>query len=183
VNVLKLETSRWNLPIWFEVYGGSDEILSSIDIAKAVLNLKYIRAVSDRNTFIGALQYGAIASDSFERVPVSQRFFAGGDRSIRGFQFLEVSPINEDGDFIGGRYLEVLSLEHNYRFRDRWSSAFFVDTGRSFSDFDARYRVGAGFGVRWQSPVGPFRVDVAFPVSESGDELRPRLHLSLGPDL
>lgn len=166
-----------------ELYAGADKLFSTINIAKAVLNFKYIRAVSDRNTLIGALQYGAIGSDSFELVPVSQRFFAGGDRSIRGFPFLEVSPTNDDGEFIGGRYLEVLSLEHNYRFLDKWSSAIFVDGGRSFSDFDAPYSVGAGFGVRWQSPVGPFRVDIAFPVSENGDDATPRIHLSLGPDL
>lgn len=169
--------------ILLEVLGGSDKVFSTIDIVKATLNLKYIRAVSDRNTFIGALQYGAIGSDSFDRVPISQRFFAGGDRSIRGFPFLEVSPTNEDGDFIGGRYLEVLSLEHNYRFHHAWSSAIFIDAGRSFSDFDQPYSVGGGVGIRWQSPVGPFRVDVAYPFSENGDDPQPRVHLSLGPDL
>lgn len=173
----------WGQSVSFELYGGSKELFSSVDIVKAVFNFKYLRAVSDRNTLIGSVQYGAIASNSFERVPVSQRFFAGGDRSIRGFPFLEVSPTNDEGEFIGGRYLEALSLEHNYRFFDKWSSALFVDAGRSFNDFDTPYSVGAGVGIRWQSPVGPFRIDVAVPLSEFGNDPRPRVHLSLGPDL
>ncbi len=162
---------------------GSRKAFSTVDLYKSVLNFKYIRAVSERNTFITAAQYGAISSNDFERVPLSQRFFAGGDRSIRGFRYLDISPRDLDNVAVGGRYLEVLSFEHNYRFRDRWSSAIFVDGGRAFNNFDEPYSVGAGVGIRWQSPVGPFRLDIAVPVSENVDSRKVRVHLSLGPDL
>ena len=161
---------------------GSDQVLSSIDFFKTLATFKYLRALSDRNTVIGAIQYGAIQSNDYDRVPVTQRFFAGGDRSVRGFKYRDLSPRNSEDEAVGGRYLEVLSLEYNYRFLDRWSGAVFADAGRSFNNFYHAYSVGAGFGVRWQSPVGPFRIDIAAPISDD-DEGGVRIHLSLGPDL
>lgn len=174
-------------PVWgqaasIQVLGGSSRALSTIDFFKTLGTFRYLRALSDRNTIIGAIQYGAIQSNDYDRVPISQRFFAGGDRSVRGFQYRDLSPRNSDDEAVGGRYLEVLSLEYNYRFLDRWSGALFADAGRAFNSFREPYSVGAGFGIRWQSPVGPFRVDIATPISDN-DGGGVRVHLSLGPDL
>ncbi len=174
---------QWGQSSTIQLLYGSRKLFSTVDLYKTKINFKYIRAVSERNTLITAAQYGAISSNDFARVPVSQRFFAGGDNSIRGFKYLDVSPRNDDGVAVGGRYLEVLSLEHNYRFRDQWSSAVFIDGGRAFNNFDEPYSVGAGVGIRWQSPVGPFRLDVAMPVNENVEDRQVRIHLSLGPDL
>ena len=174
--------TTWGQSTDFQFMYGSREFLSTIDFYKSTVAFKYLRAVTPRNTFIVSLQYGAISTNDFTRVPASQRFFAGGDRSVRGFAYRDVAPRDADGDPIGGRYLEVLGLEYNYRFLDRWGAALFVDAGRAFDAFDAPYAVGAGLGVRWQSPVGPFRLDLAHPVEDNpyGDGLR--VHLSLGPD-
>jgi translocation and assembly module TamA len=174
-------------PVWgrstsIHVLGGSTRALSSIDLFKILATFRYLRALSDRNTIIGGIQYGAIQSNDYDRVPISQRFFAGGDRSVRGFKYRDLSPRNSEDEAVGGRYLEVLSLEYNYRFLDRWSGALFADAGRAFNSFGEPYSVGAGFGVRWQSPVGPFRVDIAAPISNN-DDGGVRVHLSLGPDL
>lgn len=160
---------------------GSRYLLSDIDFYKSTLNYKWLKTLGKRNTFIVALQYGAISTNDFTRVPASQRFFAGGDRSIRGFDYRSVSPRNPEGLTVGGRYLEVTSLEYNYRIRERWAVALFADAGRAFNRFDQSYSVGAGVGVRWYSPVGPFRIDIASDVSE--DDPGFSLHLSLGPDL
>jgi len=172
----------WGQSSTIQLMWGSRDLLSTVDMTKSVLNFKYIKAISKRNTIITSAQYGAISSNDFDRIPLTERFFAGGDRSIRGFKFRQVSPKNDEDESVGGRYLEALSLEHNYRFRDRWSSAVFIDGGRAFNDFNDPYRVGAGFGIRWQSPVGPFRLDIAMPISEN-EEQKVRFHLSLGPDL
>lgn len=160
---------------------GSRELLSDIDFYKSVINYKWLGSFLDLNTLILSLQYGAISTNDFSRVPVSQRFFAGGDRSVRGFDFRGISPVDEEGDPVGGRYLEVFSAEYNFQFRPRWAAALFVDTGRAFDDFKAPHKVGAGFGLRWFSPVGPFRMDFAYDVSEDDPGLT--FHLSLGPDL
>jgi len=172
----------WGQSSSFQLMYGDTKALSTIDFFKATVNFKYLRAVSSRNTFIFSFQYGAIDTNDFDEVPATQRFFAGGDRSIRGFEYRSVSPVDEEGNTTGGRYLEVGSIEYNYRYADRWSVALFADVGRAFNSFGEDRRVGAGIGVRWQSPVGPFRLDLAHPVND--DESNGiQLHLSLGPDL
>jgi translocation and assembly module TamA len=57
----------------------------------------------------------------------------------------------------------------------------FIDSGNAFrgNDFDAK--TGAGLGVRWQSPLGPIRIDLAWPIDEDDDD--PRFHVTLGADL
>ena len=178
----------WGQSTSLQLMGGSTRFLSTIDFLKVVGRFRYLNEFAEKSTFIGTIQYGVIQAhdsareDNYERVPASQRFFAGGDRTIRGFAFRDVSPRNDEGIAVGGRYLEVINLEYNYRFRDRWSAALFTDAGRAFDTFDTGYSVGAGFGVRWQSPVGPFRIDIATPISDNdGNDVR--VHLSLGPDL
>ncbi len=160
---------------------GSPQTMSDILLYKSVVNLKYLKSVSKRDTFIVSAQYGAINSNDFSRVPTSQRFFVGGDRTIRGFPFRTLSPLNEDDEAVGGRYMEVSSIEYSRKIKDVWALALFVDAGRAFDSFRSGYHVGAGFGIRWYSPVGPFRIDFAFGVSE--DDAPFQLHLSLGPEL
>jgi translocation and assembly module TamA len=161
---------------------GNPEFGSTIEFLKLEMNFKYIKALDKRNSFLFRLQYGAIESNNFNLVPTSQRFFAGGDSTIRGYKYNQVSPRNPAGDAVGGRYLEVTSLEYNYRFAERWSAATFIDAGRAFNNFDTAYSVGAGVGIRWQSPVGPFRLDIAEPVDdERFNDIR--FHISLGPEL
>ena len=174
----------WGQSETFQLYGGNENLLSTIDFYKATIGFRYLRGFLERSRFVGALNLGWIESNDFTMLPVSQRFFAGGDRSIRGFGFREVGPRDLAGDVVGGRYLETFSAEYQYRFLDRWSGAAFVDAGRSFNSYDSPYSVGAGVGVRWQSPVGPFRLDFAVPVEDpEGDADSFRVHLSLGPEL
>lgn len=174
----------WGQAANIQIMGGSKRALSTIDFLKAVGSFRYLRALSDRNTVIGAVQYGAIHTndDDYSNVPVSQRFFAGGDRSVRGYRYRDLSPVDISGKAVGGRYLEVINLEYNYRFLDLWSAAIFVDAGRAFNRFSDPYSVGAGVGIRWQSPVGPFRIDIATPIDDDENN-GIRVHLSLGPDL
>ena len=173
----------WGQSTAFQFLYGSRKLLSTIDFYKSTVSFKYLRAVTPRNTLIGTVQYGAISTNDFDRVPASQRFFAGGDRSIRGYKYRDVSPRNPEGEAVGGRYLEILNAEYNYRFLDRWSVAVFADAGRAFNTFDQPYSAGAGLGIRWQSPVGPFRIDLAHPVGDNDLGRGLRVHLSLGPDL
>ncbi len=172
----------WGQSSSFQFLYGNRELLSTIDFYKAVVNFKYLRAITPRNTFIFSFQYGAITTNDFDKVPATQRFFAGGDRSIRGYDFKSVSPLDSDGDPKGGRYLEAGSIEYNYRFADLWSFAVFTDVGRAFNTFSTSQSYGGGVGIRWQSPVGPFRLDLARPIGE-GSYKDIKIHLSLGPDL
>ncbi len=75
----------------------------------------------------------------------------------------------------------VASLEYEIRFLEKWGAAVFYDTGSASESFGGKLARGAGLGVRWRSPIGPIRADVAWALSE---EDRPiRFHLNIGPDL
>ena len=114
-------------------------------------------------------------------LPASIRFYAGGDSSVRGFAYESLGPLADNGEVIGGRHLATGSLEYDHPITEKWHLAVFTDGGNAFNDInDFEIRSSAGFGIRWRSPLGPIRVDLARAVDESRDW---RLHLSMGPDL
>ena len=82
----------------------------------------------------------------------------------------------------GGRFLIVGSLEYEHPIRDKWSGAVFVDAGNAFDTGNSNegLKIGVGVGARWQSPIGPMRLDFAHPLDDT-DLFR--VHLRLGPDL
>lgn len=134
-----------------------------------------------KGRFITRGEFGFTDVTDVTELPASLRFFAGGDASVRGFAYESLGPKNDDGEVIGGRHLLVGSVEYDYPITRNWSVAVFGDAGNAFNDFDD-YEIerSAGFGVRWRSPLGPIRVDLARGVEENRDW---RLHLSMGPDL
>ena len=58
--------------------------------------------------------------NSIENLPSSLRFFAGGDTSVRGYDYRSLGPQDENGDFIGGRHLIETSVETDFRFAENW---------------------------------------------------------------
>lgn len=119
--------------------------------------------------------------DDVSTLPGSVRFFAGGDNSIRGYDYQTLGPRNAEGEVIGGRHLLVGSLELEYPLFGRWHAAVFTDAGNAFNEYDELdIRQSAGLGVRWRSPLGPIRIDFAHPMDSDRNW---RLHLSMGPDL
>ncbi len=161
--------------------GANTNFFSDIDVLKSVVSLKWLSTLFQAHKMILRLDYGAISTNDFDRLPTSHRFYVGGDQSVRGFRYNTISPENDDGELTGGRFKEVASMEYNYRFKENWSAALFLDAGRAFDHFDERYRVGTGFGVRWHSPVGPLRLDLGFGISET--DIPILFHLSIGPDI
>ena len=109
------------------------------------------------------------------------RFFAGGTQSVRGYAYEELGPTNENGDVVGGKFLLTGSIEFEHYFDDSWGAAVFLDAGDAFDSFDDDLEKGAGFGLRWKSPVGPVRIDLANAISTDDQDWR--LHVSIGPDL
>jgi translocation and assembly module TamA len=126
-------------------------------------------------------ELGVTAEESFDELPPSVRFFAGGDNSVRGYDFEALGPVDDAGEVIGGSSLAVTSVEYEHRIKAKWSLAIFVDSGNAFEGSEFEPKTGAGIGTRWQSPLGPIRVDVAHPFDDTQDNWR--LHITLGPDL
>jgi translocation and assembly module TamA len=130
--------------------------------------------------FKARTEVGGVVTPDFNSLPKGLRFFAGGDQSVRGYAYQSLGPTDSTGQVIGGKYLFTASTEvmHPVYGRDWWG-AVFVDTGNAFDTLsDIKLNTGAGIGVRWRSPVGMVRVDVAYPFD--GSSRTPRLHLGIG---
>lgn len=130
----------------------------------------------------GRVEVGAIKTNRFEDIPKSLRFFAGGDQSVRGYAYESLGPTDSTGQVVGGRYLLVSSAEimHPIKGKD-WYVAAFVDHGNAFDSLsDMSLKTGAGLGLRWRSPIGAVRIDIAYPFN--GSSHTPRLHLGIGAD-
>jgi translocation and assembly module TamA len=121
-------------------------------------------------------ELGASRVGEFSELPVSQRFFAGGDRSVRGFALNELSPTDAEGNRIGGENLATGTIEIMRALPRNFGVAAFYDAGNAFNSFtDVEFEYSVGLGVRYNIAVASFGVDVAQALSESG--LSPRFHL------
>lgn len=162
---------------------GSESLLTETDMAILNAGWRFIYSLGENadHQFVGRGDLGYIVTDDFDRVPYNLRYFAGGDQSVRGYDYESLSP-EENGLLLGGQTLAVGSLEYNYQFREGWRAAVFADAGNAYDEnFSNETKYGVGIGVRWASPVGPIRVDVAAGVSE--DSVPIRLHFFIGPPL
>jgi len=162
----------------------SPGLASSTHFAQVRADAKWIRGIGKRQRVILRGSLGAMAVGDFDKLPPDLRFFAGGDRSIRGYGFQTIGPHNERELVIGGRDLAVASAEYEYYFNRNWGVATFVDAGDAFSGFgNFRTHVGSGVGLRWRSPVGMVRADIGVPVHDPDGKTGIELHLVIGPDL
>ena len=165
----------------FGVLAAGKALLSDANLVQGNIDARYLQSIGEKQRLIARASLGASWTDNFDRIPPSLRYFAGGDRSIRGYTFENIGARDSEGNNIGGRYLGVGSLEYEYYFKPDWAVAAFVDGGDAFID-DFKLRVGAGAGVHWQSPVGPIKVDVGHGFDKQyGDKVR--LHISIGAEL
>ena len=109
----------------------------------------------------------------FSVLPASQRFFAGGDRSVRGFALNSLSP-KKDGQSVGGRNLLTGTVEIERALPRNFGLATFYDIGNAFDHFSEGLESAAGLGLRYHIAVASLGVDVAQPLSVTAS---PRLHL------
>ena len=162
----------------------SPGLASSTHFAQLRADAKWIHGIGKRQRLILRGSLGAMAVGDFDKLPPELRFFAGGDRSIRGYGFQTIGPHNEHDLVVGGRDLAVASAEYEYYFNRNWGVATFVDAGDAFSGFaNFRTHVGSGVGLRWRSPVGMVRADIGVPVHDPDGKTGIELHLVIGPDL
>jgi outer membrane protein insertion porin family len=122
-----------------------------------------------------------------EDLPASERFFAGGDTTIRGFALDTVgapNTISDTGFPRGGNAVLILNGELRVPVWRDLGAAFFVDGGNVFAhvtEFDfGELRGSAGFGIRYRSPLGPIRLDLGFKLDRRENEHRTALHFSIG---
>lgn len=125
-------------------------------------------------------ELGVSGVEGFADLPASQRFYAGGDQSVRGYGYQDLSPTDDEGNRIGGRHMVFGSVELARRLHQRFSAAVFLDAGNAFNAWGDPVEVSAGLGVHLHTPVGRVRLEVARSITESRS---PRLHISVRPGL
>ncbi|MFP7723242.1 autotransporter assembly complex protein TamA [Lysobacter sp. A3-1-A15] len=167
-----------------ELRGGVEGAGSDASFAQARASTRWYRGLGERNRLIVRGEVGRTFSGEIFEIPPSLRYFAGGDRSIRGYAWREVGPriTGVDGERygLGARNVVTASVEIEHYFNDTWGAAGFVDSGSAFND-TPDWRTGVGVGVRWRSPVGPLRLDVAHGLDDPDADFQ--LYLSIGADL
>lgn len=164
----------------------SDDSISDPDIRfiQVEQRAKSIWRLSEKWRLLSRLSLGYTSMDEQQfdtRMPTTYRFFAGGDVSVRGYDYQTLSPKDINGIVLGGRHLMTASVELDWQFKDDFRWAIFADSGSSFNDWNTmNQRQSIGTGIRWITPVGSIRVDYA----KALDELKGwRFHITIGPDL
>ncbi|MEN9705706.1 MAG: hypothetical protein RLZZ393_1585 [Pseudomonadota bacterium] len=187
-----------------ELVGSTHVLGSTSDFLRLHLQGERVFDVRDRWHVLVRGELGASLTSNFEDLPGIYRFFAGGDRSVRGFAFNSLSPKRDVQTFqrnaaglvqldaggnplyaagqinVGGRHLLVGSAELVRDLPRNFAVATFFDAGNAFNRFGDRLAWSAGIGLRYRLPVVSIGLDIAKPLSESGS---PRLHLNISPKL
>jgi translocation and assembly module TamA len=137
-----------------------------------------------RSVIAGRILEGlAVGAQQFS-LPPDQRFYAGGSSTIRGYRYQSVGPqFPGTNDPVGGTEIEAASIEYRQRFAANFGAAAFVDGGQvnyPSSGFPNDFRIGVGLGLRYYTPIGPIRLDVAVPTKwREGDDTF-EVYLGLG---
>lgn len=134
----------------------------------------YGLGAKDRIVLAGRLKLGSIVGASIAETPPDKLFFAGGGGSVRGYAYRNIGIGTVNGDVVGGKSLIEGSVEVRTKVTDTIGVVGFVDAGYVGADsipaFSEDLRVGVGAGIRYQTGLGPIRLDAAIPLdAQDGD--------------
>jgi len=110
---------------------------------------------------------GLAAGASQFSLPPDQRFYAGGSGTIRGYRYQAVGPLFANGNPVGGTAINAGTVEYRQRFGTNFGTAAFLDAGnvsKNLNPINGELKTGAGVGLRYYTPIGPIRLDVAVPL-------------------
>lgn len=171
----------------FVARAGSKALFSSADFIRAKVKGRWVLPIIRQHTRLNLLgAAGILRTNDFERIPLTLRYFTGGDTTVRGFSYQSLGPRRVDASgksiVIGGKRLILASAEVERDITDNISAAIFIDSGNASNHWSMSLAKSIGTGVRYQSPIGPIKLDIAKPIT-SHDKKRVRLHLTFGLDL
>jgi translocation and assembly module TamA len=170
---------RYNLELrgTDQFMGSETGFLQFLGRGEYLIPLPYGFSISTR------MQVGATTeNEPAEDLPISVRFFAGGDTSVRGYKYQSLGPTDASGDVVGGRHLLYGSIELERIIGKDWGVAAFYDTGNAFNAWSRiDLAQGAGIGARYYTPIGPIRLDVARQIGVKKPDYR--IHLVVGMGL
>ena len=168
--------------ITFDV--GNKVWLSEASFLKVQASSAWIRTYAENHRIVARAEVGYLHTKDIEKIPPALRFFAGGDRSVRGYGYKKIAPKNKNGKLVGGSRLLAGSLEYQYQVYPNWWAATFADSGLAANDYTTKeLRYGAGVGVRWASPVGAIKFDIATPIRDKDNSKNIQFYIGLGTEI
>lgn len=133
----------------------------------------YYHSLTEDKRHVLAMKFmaGTIFGASRNEIPPPERFYAGSEATLRGYRYLTVSPLGIHHKPLGGRSILVYSVELRNRIGKDFGLVFFYDIGnvykRALPNVSKEgFRQSAGLGIRYYTPIGPLRLDVAFPLNK-----------------
>jgi outer membrane protein assembly complex protein YaeT len=160
-------------------------LISTESFVKLLLEARHYYPIRERLILASRLTIGGIDPyGGSESVPSNVRFFAGGPGSIRGYAPNRVGPLDSQGRPLGGDSLLVGSIELRFPISGDLGGVVFVDAGNVYSASPgynlSDLRVGVGPGIRYNTPVGPFRLDFGIALNRRAGDSFGRLDFSIG---
>ncbi|TAK55249.1 MAG: hypothetical protein EPO25_04595 [Gammaproteobacteria bacterium] len=163
-----------------ELLGSATALGSDTNFLRLVLRDERRFRLADRWHLQLRGEAGTSLVGDFQELPAQYRFFAGGDRSVRGYAWEELSPLDANGNRIGGRHLLAMSAELQRDLPRNLVAALFADAGNAVNSFGDPLEYSAGVGLRYRLPFLSIGLDVAQSLSER--DRGPRLHLHFAPE-
>ncbi|GAU80436.1 hypothetical protein assembly factor YaeT precursor [Bosea sp. BIWAKO-01] len=152
--------------------------------AKAAISSYYALDEDARYVLAGRIGLGSLAGAALDEIPATRRFYAGGGGSVRGYAYRTLSPLGPDNQLIGGRSLFEGSVEARIKITNTIGIVPFFDAGMAFEDsfpnFKQALRMSAGLGLRYYTPIGPIRFDVAAPLNPRKGDKPVAVYISIG---
>ena len=152
---------------------------------KQKIRYNHYLSLSNSNDWIlaGRLILGNIIGTATENIPSDLRYFAGGGDTVRGYKFQSISPKNENDKFVGGRSLLALSMELRHWITPSIGVVGFMDAGRAYAGQFQKFsnlQMGAGLGLRYKTPIGALRLDLARPLNKRDEDDEFQVYISIG---
>lgn len=187
-DVEKKSPLQEGLKLSLSLRGAAKCLISTTNFAQAELRGKWIYAFNDKARILTRTEFGAIGTHERKKIALSLRYFTGGDQTVRGYGYKSLGPRKTDAYgnqiVVGGQYLAVGSIELEHKVYKQFSAAVFYDVGQAMDKWRTRFARSVGLGVRYQTPLGLLRIDVAqglTPITML--KMKPRFHLTFGTDI
>jgi len=170
----------------FSLQWGDQVLGSQLDFLRArYLQTHYIPLREDTTLGLAFRTGGIVPTHDTKEIPLQERFFNGGESTVRSFRENELGPLDTKGEALGGEAFTVISAELRRKLAGNLSGALFVDTGNVTPNYEdyldfADFRTAIGVGLRYMLPIGPLRVDGGWNPAPRDGEDRFVIHFSVG---